>query len=280
MQRAEHNRASIWRTAIVGCALGVLVCAQACSFDARDCTQGVECPSGYECNVGAGICDPISADADSSEPDTQRADAGPPPDTSPPPEDATADPIDVAEPDDTNQPPDPSGECVVDPFSASCSDDDYEPNEDELGAELLTGQVGGCSGWGDDIETFDQSRHDATLCPTDSDWFKYEVNPCDNRSFIVEIYVEPTQNCDPTAYDLILRVGEDQLLASCIDPATETGTNWQCAALANGGKKLSYLVGANDRGSGYTQTVEIRPTVDDDGRAILFDYDLRVRIKQ
>ena len=277
MPHASHNRSSAAWAAVAGCLWCTLAAVGGCSFDAHDCTQGVECPSGYVCNVGAGICDPLSADTDTAGDDTSREDSHADAETAPDAGRDASPPEDTAVPPDTGA-EDAGGVCVVDLFSTSCQADSYERNEDWVDAHIITNDAVGCSRHDDEVAPFDRQLTEATLCPSDADWYTYSVMECRNRSFIMEVSIEPTQACQTTVFNVAIQHGDTEI-ASCTNPATDSGSNWQCAALDNGGKKLSYIVAGNNPQFIKSHYVAISPTVDGHGRAVRFNYDVRVRIK-
>lgn len=266
----KSSRIFIAAAAVVGLA-GV---AAGCSFDTHDCTLGAGCPQDYSCNTSTGLCDRLEGRPDAGRRDADaRRDGEPARDTTttdttePPPPDAT--------PEDVADTADPAGACVVDPFTATCQDDRYEPNQDIVDAERLVSGAVGCEQFDDTPEPFDEQRS-ATLCPGNDDWYTYQLFPCRNRSFIIEVTVTPAQSCDPTDYVLSINHG-DSPFASCLDPANDSGSNWRCESLGGGAKKLSYIVEPDRDQPLRGNYVHVEPAFNNAQASVQFDYDIRAR---
>ncbi|MFP4600452.1 MAG: hypothetical protein ACOC9J_04990 [Persicimonas sp.] len=252
-----------------------------CSFDARDCTLDSPCPSDHICDSATGICEPLSDDASHAE-DAHHPDAASPPDT--PSTDAGADSryrFDAPPSDqDTSQPQEGeplSGACLVDSSSTTCQEDQHELNDLRSAATSLSSEYIGCDHGDDELISFDTNTQ-ASLCPGDRDWYKYELRTCRTRSFIVEAYVTPDKACDPRSYALEWRIGSE-VKARCVDPELDGTQTWQCQALEGGGKKLAYIVDSERFQSSDWHTLNVEASELTDGRDVQFNYQLRARIK-
>lgn len=279
MTRPVHHSIDAHRAALVCALIWAAAGLVGCSFDARDCTIDSPCPSDHVCDSATGICEPLSADGSDLE-DTRQPDAQPAEDVA----EADAGPIDPfdvppADP-DTSQKQDSgplSGVCLVDSFSNTCHEDHHELNDTQTAATGLVSSSVGCDSHDESLIALDTSI-DASICPGDRDWYKYELRTCRTRSYIVEVYVEPTKNCDPRSY-AVEWILDDEVKARCVDPATDGTQRWQCQALGGGGKKLAYIVDSERFQSSDRHFITVGASELTNGQHVQFDYELRARIK-
>ena len=285
MHNTGDNSGYLTLAAALVLALGLLVAA-GCSFDSRDCTQGHTCAEGHSCNIALGICEQDSSAPDASD-TSQAADGGQTSDTRPTGDASssrdTATPgqdTSTADSGSSHTYPDDAA-CLVDPFVSNCVDDSHEYNSEWLDATPLSSENLGCTGPGysDSIEPFSKQL-DATLCSTDSsDWYSVVVAPCEHRSFILDIYVEPRIECPLSLYELVVRKS-GKTFGRCTDPAPASGTSFNCEQLAGGGAKVSVLVGSQDTQSLESYYMAVLPWHPSSDERVEFDYDLRVEIRQ
>lgn len=132
-----------------------------------------------------------------------------------------------------------TGECLVDPFTASCSvpDDndsftDYIMIDSDCGGENCGPP--GCSG-SDDFTGGSARIESMQLCALeDRDRYSTNLIPCDNKRFVIEATLTPHQDCDPDLYVFNMTTqGFD-----CTMPEDRV----RCEVLPDGSKKITAFV--------------------------------------
>ena len=180
-----------------------------CTTDS-DCFSGEICTSG-SCSQGVRVDTPGNHDAGMS--DVTAVDDANTNNTSEP--DADVDTSSDVTPDTE---PVTYGACEVDRLNSTCTDDEYEPNNQWIDGERLSGMQSGCP----TTTTFvplDLSV-DATMCVRDDeDWYYIDFFPCENNDVDIVWTLTFPQTCSAQLFDF------DSLSFDCGTEATCTKTD-------------------------------------------------------
>lgn len=235
----------------------------ACSSGAAPCLADRDCFAGELCREG--VCAP----GNRTTPDAGEADAtaGPPTDQ---PDQSTDSPAtrDAGHADlggdavqmDTST---PSGgaACVVDPFTFTCSDDDFEPNDQWLDGHRLASEVVGCN---QDFAPL-EIAYVARMCPRDgSDYYSVNFSPCETAGYVIEWQVQPESDCDPAL------IGLESFSWDCEEPFVE------CVTI-DGKPTVRMIVEPGNFQNLQSMYVQVHSR---GARDVTFDYRISLRVRQ
>lgn len=151
-------------------AWGVLV-LQGCTFSPDQCHTQADCPEGRACELegDAFLC--RNATTNNSE-----------------------DPSVDMSTDET-----PSNTVSLPTCGSACAADAFEPNDSMNGASLVTEDILGCESF--TFQTYDDT-FSATIC-NEEDWYTLDLNPCEDRSYLLEIEVSLSSACSLDSWEVL-----------------------------------------------------------------------------
>ena len=167
-----------------------------------------------------------------------------------------------------------TGPCLVDPFEASCQNDDPRPNESWSSAVGLVEEVFGCRGAQD--ESFVPANlllERGSLCASErADWYRVEAVSCRSLRFVVEVELRPTGDACPAGVPTLwVEPWVDE--ASDCDPGNERAV---CEDLPGGGRRVRLFVEPGDSQRSYYIGVEPGGPRPDQ---VQFPYELQVQVR-
>ncbi len=152
------------------------------------------------------------------------------------------------------------GQCTVDPFTFTCSDDSFEDNDTWINGERLLPQTLGCN---PDFVAHDSS-YIATMCPLDgSDWYYVNFFPCADSSYVIEWQVQLESDCDPSV------IAFEPLSYKCDEPFVDCTT-------VDGKPTIRMIVSTNNFQNLQSTYVQVTNR----GADVVFDYRIRVSVRR
>ncbi len=189
-----------------GAILCVLGAWSGCAFSPDQCNTSADCPDGKACVLDGDVflCRMESEPTNSEDPNTP---------------DLPADQTNSTANTNTGDLPSCGSSCVTDVF---------EPNNSLTDAALFTTDILGCQRF--EFQTYDLTLP-ASMCG-DEDWYTLELNPCEDRSYLLEIEVNLTTACTLETWQML---GDWDCLAPQV-ACSETNT----------GRRTRFLIRSED----------------------------------
>ncbi len=154
--------------------------------------------------------------------------------------------------------------CEADPFNSTCQPDSYETNNTWTDSYHLDANTPfGCFS---QFRSLDQTL-DATLCATEqADFYDFMYNPCHDTAYYIDFDFEPKNECSAALVDF-----------EFMNHACGDDPNVSCQELANGGRKIRFIVDASEASQSQAAYFSVTPASD---QKVEVPYTLRVQIHQ